>query len=151
MKNRVSKVHKTIIITYRVCSHVAFSVHINHQVNKSCIQFQCKICKTQNHPLSFQLFKFLACVFYFLFSFAYLFKILNVFLCRKAVFLCCSSVILCLELGNYLTEFILGCFVVCLACKGRKSILENAAFFCVCIMQNKENKCTESTGWECIS
>lgn len=79
------------------------------------------------------------------------FKIVNVFLSRKAVFLPWSAVILSLALGNSLLKFILGRFVVCLVCKERMSISENAAFFCVCTTQNKENKCTESAGWECIS
>lgn len=61
------------------------------------------------------------------------FTILNVFLSRKALFLSWSAVILSLALGNSLLKFILGHFVVCLVCKGRMSISENAAFFCVCV------------------
>lgn len=75
------------------------------------------------------------------------FRILNVFLSGKAVFLSWGALILSLALGNSL-KFLLGRFVVCLVCKGRTSISE---MFCVCTVQNKENKCTESTGRERIS
>lgn len=90
-------------------------------------------CNIQNHPFSLQLFKFLACVSYFLFSFAYLLKFLTGSSVEKLYSYPGSAVILSLALGNSLLKFILGRFVVCLVCKGRMSISENAAFFCVCV------------------